>query len=105
MRTHPSAVARRLRLAVSERAALGILACAATALVYQFAIDLPFVFEDRTTVLLNPVLMDAWDLGAVIAAAPAAVVANLSFAIDRGLWGFSSFGFHITNFILHIVVV
>ena len=30
---------------------------------------------------------------------------NLSFAIDRGLWGFSSFGFHITNVILHIMVV
>ena len=30
---------------------------------------------------------------------------TLSYAIDRALWGFSSFGFHLTNVILHIVVV
>ena len=30
---------------------------------------------------------------------------TVSYAIDRALWGFSSFGFHLTNFILHIIVV
>lgn len=32
-------------------------------------------------------------------------VANLSYAVDRTFWGFSSFGFHITNAVLHLVVV
>jgi hypothetical protein len=86
-----------LKRDISERAALGILACALTALAYQSALDLPFVFDDRTTVLLNPELVRAWDLPAD--------VATLSYAIDRALWGFSSFGFHLTNVVLHVAVV
>jgi tetratricopeptide (TPR) repeat protein len=30
---------------------------------------------------------------------------TVSYAVDRALWGFSSFGFHLTNFILHIIAV
>ena len=86
-----------LKINLSRRAALGILACALTALVYRSALDLPFVFDDRTTVLLNPDLVRPWDLPADLT--------TLSYAIDRALWGFSSFGFHLTNVILHIVVV
>jgi hypothetical protein len=88
-----------------RRAALGILACALTALVYQSALDLPFVFDDRTTVLLNPLLVDPWDLRAVLLGGFPRTVVNLTYATDRGFWGFSSFGFHVTNFVLHIVVV
>jgi hypothetical protein len=32
-------------------------------------------------------------------------VLNLSFALDRALWGFSSFGYHVTNVVLHITAV
>ena len=32
-------------------------------------------------------------------------VVNLSYAIDRAFWGFSSLGFHITNGVLHVLVV
>lgn len=30
---------------------------------------------------------------------------TVSYAVDRALWGFSSFGFHLTNFVLHTIVV
>jgi hypothetical protein len=87
------------------RAALGVLACVLTALLYQGTLDHPFVFDDRATVLLNPALIDAWSLRAALLLNPARSVVNLSYALDRAFWGFSSFGYHITNGILHVVVV
>jgi hypothetical protein len=90
---------------IEKRAALGILACALTALVDLTALDLPFVFDDRTTILLNPSLVDLRDVRALLLHDPPRAVANLSYAVDRAFWGFSSFGFHVTNFVLHVLVV
>ena len=90
---------------IKQRAALGILACAVTALVYQRALDLPFVFDDQATVLLNPSLVDLRDVRAILLHDPPRAVVNVSYALDRLAWGFSSFGYHLTNFILHIIVV
>ena len=86
------------------RAALGLLACALAALIYQNSLDNPFVFDDRETILLNPALIAAWDWRAALTE-PARPITALSFALDRALWGFSSFGFHITNVVLHITCV
>ena len=55
--------------------------------------------------LLNPSLIDPWDLRGVLLHNIAHPVVNVSFAIDRWLSGFSSFGFHTTNFVLHTVAV
>jgi protein O-mannosyl-transferase len=93
---------RHLAFDIDRRAALGILVCALTALVYQTAFDLPFVFEDRTTVLLNPSLVQPWDFAAIL---ERDVAVKVTYAFDRSLWGFSSFGFHLSNFVLHIIVV
>lgn len=87
------------------RIALGILACAPAALVYKRGLDNPFVFADHQTVLLNPALVEAWDLRAAVLHDLTRVPVTVSYAIDRALWGFSSFGFHITNFVLHVVVI
>ena len=57
------------------------------------------------TVLLNPSLVDLSDLRGVLLHNLARPVVNISYAIDRALWGFSSFGFHLTNAILHVIVV
>ena len=76
-----------------------MLACAAAALVYRSALDNPFVFDDRVTVLLNPSLVDPRDIRAVLAHNLARPVVNASYAFDRWLWGFSSFGFHVTNLV------
>src|SRR5947209_4331701 len=87
------------------RAALGLLACALTVLLYQRTVDAPFVFDDRANVLLNPSLADAWNLRAALFYNVARSVVNLSYAVDRAFWGFSSLGFHTTNGILHVFVV
>lgn len=73
--------------------------------MYQNSLDNPFVFDDRETVLLNRSLIAAWDWRAVLFHNVARPVVNLSFALDRALWGFSSFGYHITNVVLHITAV
>ena len=87
------------------RIALGILACAPAALVYKAGLDNPFVLADHFTVLLNPALVDAWDLRAAVLHDLTRVPVTLSYAVDRAVWGFTSLGFHITNFVLHVMVV
>lgn len=101
----PGSGIRHSAYAISQRAALGLLACAVTALVYQGALDLPFVFDDLTTVLLNPSLVDTRDVRALLLHDPPRALVNVSYAVDHVSWGFSSFGYHLTNFILHITVV
>jgi protein O-mannosyl-transferase len=87
------------------RPALGILACALTALVYQTTLDHPFVFDDRITVLLNPSLVDLSDLRGILLYNLGHPVVNVSYAIDSAFSGISSFGFHVTNRVLHLLVV
>ena len=82
-----------------------MLACAIAALVYQNALDAPFIFDDRFTVLFNPSLTGTWDVKAILTRNIARPVVNVSFAIDHALWGISSFGFHVTNTVLHITAV
>jgi protein O-mannosyl-transferase len=82
-----------------------VLACAIAALVYQNALDAPFIFDDRVTVLLNPTITGSWDLAAILTRNVARPMVNLSYAIDEALWGISSFGLHVTNVVLHIVAV
>ena len=57
---------RRSPIGLGARAALGLLACALTGLAYQRAFELPFVFDDRITVLLNPALVQPWDWRALL---------------------------------------
>lgn len=87
------------------RPLLGIAAAALPALIYYWSFDNPFVFDDRITVVLNSSLADPPDLRAALLHNLARPVVNLSYALDRALWGFSSFGYHLTNLIVHTVVV
>ena len=94
-----------VRQGVLIRAALGLAACALTALLYLPFVDRPFVLDDRATVLLNPSLVDLSDARGILAYDRRQPLVNVSFAIDRALSGLSPLGFHITNGGLHIVVV
>lgn len=76
-----------------------------TALLFKNALDTPFLFDDRDLVLLNTSLIDPWNLAGVLTWNVARPVVNLSFAVDRVVWGLSSFGYHATNGALHIVAV
>lgn len=76
-----------------------------TALLFKNALDTPFLFDDRDLVLLNTSLVNPWDVWGVLTWNVARPVLNLSFAVDRIVWGLSSFGYHATNGGLHIVGV
>ena len=83
----------------------GLLAAALAALVYVNALDNPFVYDDHDTVVANPSLADPSNIRFVLVHSPFRPVVNVSYAIDRAIWGYRPFGFHLTNVLLHAVVV
>jgi hypothetical protein len=87
------------------RAILGIAAVALALAAYLNALDNPFVYEDIDTVLLNRSLVDLSNLRSILLHNVFRPVVNVSYAIDRAVWGYTSFGFHVTNVALHAVAV
>ena len=83
----------------------GLLAAALAALVYVNALDNPFVYDDHETVVANPSLVDPSNVRFVLVHSPFRPVVNVSYAIDRAIWGYRPFGFHLTNVLLHAIVV
>ena len=81
------------------------LAATLSVLVYLNALNNPFVYDDHDTVVANPSLVDPANIRFVLVHSPFRPVVNVSYAIDRALWGTQPFGFHLTNVILHAVVV
>src|SRR3954447_7500610 len=90
---------RRLRLI------LGCVPPALAVLVYLNGLSNPFVYDDQTTVLFNPSLENLSNVRFILLYNLFRPVVNVSYAIDRAAWGFSSFGFHVTNVALHAAVV
>jgi predicted TPR repeat methyltransferase len=81
------------------------LAALLSVAVYVNALDNPFVYDDRDTVVANPSLVDPSNVRFILVHSPFRPVVNVSYAIDRALWGMRPFGFHLTNVILHATVV
>ena len=75
------------------------------ALVYGNALDNPFVYDDRRLIVENRSLRPPLDLHAVVVHEVTRPVVNLSYAIDRVVWGPEPFGFHVTNVLLHMINV
>jgi protein O-mannosyl-transferase len=88
-----------LRLAGSAAAML------AAALVYLNALDNPFVYDDVRTVEENRSVVALDDLRTIVLGHLARPVVNLSYAMDRAVWGAGPFGFHVTNLVLHVLNV
>jgi cytochrome c-type biogenesis protein CcmH/NrfG len=80
-----------------------LLAAALACVIYLNALDNPFVYDDHDTVVANPSLTDLSNVRFLIAYAPFRPVVNLSYALDRWLWGTRAFGYHLTNVILHAI--
>jgi hypothetical protein len=74
-------------------------------LVYLNALHNPFVYDDHHTVVTNSSLTRLTDLKAIVLHDVTRPVVNLSYAIDRELWGAQPFGFHVTSVALHMVNV
>ncbi len=83
----------------------GVLAAALAAAVYVNALDNPFVYDDHDTVVANPSLAVLSNLRFILTHSPFRPVVNVSYAIDRAIWGTDPFGFHLTNVLLHAAVV
>jgi predicted negative regulator of RcsB-dependent stress response len=73
-----------------------------------------FVFDDHGTIVENAFLENpahVWQLLSLQTIGDPAVVDGnrpmvlLSYFFDRAIWGLSSFGYHLTNLLLHILVV
>ena len=71
-------------------------------LVYVNALHNPFVYDDRRLVVENRSLRSPLDLRGIVLHEVTRPVVNLSYAIDRAIWGPAPFGFHITNVLLHM---
>ncbi len=91
----------------SDRRAL--VACGAAALlagvVYLNALHNPFVYDDYHTVVENRSILHPANLRALVLHDVTRPIINVSYAIDRAVWGAAPFGFHVTNVLLHMVNV
>ena len=84
---------------------LAYVAVALAGLVYLNALDNPFVYDDHRLILENRSLLYPTDVGGLLLHEATRPIMNLSYAIDRTLWGPEPFGFHVTNVLLHTLIV
>ena len=85
------------------------LACVAASLlaglVYLNALHNPFIYDDHQVVVDNPSIRHLFDLRFIVLYRVTRPFVNLSYAIDRAVWGPQPFGFHATNVLLHMLNV
>ena len=84
---------------------LALVAAALACTAYLNALDNPFVYDDHDTVTGNRSLVDLSNLRFILVYTPFRPLVNASYAFDRWLWDYRPFGYHLTNVILHAVVV
>ena len=84
---------------------IGYAAVLVAGLVYANALDNPFVYDDHRLILENRSLLNPTDVTGLLLHESTRPVMNLSYAIDRTLWGPESFGFHLTSIALHMLNV
>lgn len=82
-----------------------LVAALLASLAYVNALRNPFVYDDHDTILGNASIVDLSNVRFLLVYSPFRPVVNVSYAIDRALWGGSPLGFHVTNAALHVVVV
>jgi hypothetical protein len=86
-----------------------VVACATVVvlagLVYLNALNNPFVYDDHRLIVENRSLLDSSDVRGLVLHDVTRPVVNISYAIDRAMWGPAPFGFHLTNVLLHMLNV
>ena len=85
------------RLGRRRRLIGGLLALTLSGIAYVNVFNNPFVYDDYDTVIANPSLADLSNVMFVLVHSPFRPVVNISYALDRGIWGFWAPGFHMTN--------
>lgn len=83
------------------------LSCAGVAalagVLYINALHNPFIYDDFRTVVENGSIVSVRDVSAIVFHEITRPLTNLSFTVDRALWGVEPFGFHLTNLVLHVL--
>jgi protein O-mannosyl-transferase len=98
-RAAPAAAAPRAR--ASSIGWLALLPAALVVLAYLNALGNPFVYDDRPTVVDNPSLRDLSNWRYILAYTPFRPLVNISYALDRLVWGVRPLGYHLTSLLLH----
>jgi len=70
--------------------------------LYLNVLHNPFVYDDFRTVSDNGSIVSPRDPWAIARYDTTRPLTNVSFALDRAVWGASPFGFHLTNVVLHV---
>jgi Flp pilus assembly protein TadD len=89
------------RASLAVCGALALLA----GLLYINALHNPFVYDDYRTILDNGSIVSLTDMRAIVLHDASRPIVNLSYAIDRRIWGTAPFGFHVTGVLLHMLNV
>jgi len=84
---------------------LPALAAALGCAAYFNGLDNPFVYDDHDTVIANASLANLSNVRFILTYSPFRPVVNASYALDRWLWGYRPFGYHLTNVALHAAAV
>lgn len=82
-----------------------VLAAALACVAYFNALDNPFVYDDHDTVLGNRSLADLSNFHFILVYTPFRPLVNASYALDRWMWDYRPFGYHLTNVALHALTV
>jgi protein O-mannosyl-transferase len=76
-------------------------------LAYLNSLSLPFLFDDRSTIIENAQIQDLWRLSVLfpdrerpVAGRP---VVNVSFAVNHALNGLNPLGYHVVNVAVHVL--
>jgi hypothetical protein len=73
--------------------------------VYLNALDNPFVYDDARSVVDNRSLVPPIDVRTVLLQNVSRPLVNVTYVIDRAVWGPTPFGFHVTSLLLHMLNV
>ena len=74
-------------------------------IVYVNGLRNPFVYDDYHTVMTNQSIVPPITLRGIVLHDVKRPIVNASYALDRAIWGRGTFGFHVTNVVLHVINV
>jgi tetratricopeptide (TPR) repeat protein len=82
---------------------LGLATVALAAIAFWKGVHNPFVYDDHITIGGNASLVDPTQVRAVLLHFRFRPLVNVSYALDRSIWGPGPLGFHVTNLLLHLL--
>ncbi|MEX2366692.1 MAG: hypothetical protein WD601_08810, partial [Pseudohongiellaceae bacterium] len=82
-----------------------LLLVVATLAVYAHTLDVPFYFDDYSSIRDNPAIRDLGNLGNFWNYASARVIGYLSFVLNFALGEYAVVVYHVFNILVHVLAV